>query len=53
MSWGGPAKIGCDGGVLLQPYVPLGIKRHKSSKSSNITFLSKPYERKGMDSYNH
>ena len=29
VSWGGPAKIGCDGGVLLRPYVPLGIKRHK------------------------
>ena len=30
MSWGGPAKIGCDGGVLLRTYVPPGIKRHKS-----------------------
>ena len=29
VSWGGPAKIGYDGGVLLRPYVPLGIKRHK------------------------
>ena len=29
VSWGGPSKIGCDGGVLLRPYVPLGIKRHK------------------------
>ena len=33
VSWGGPAKIGGDGGVLLRPYVPPGTKRHKSSNS--------------------
>ena len=31
MSWVGPAKVGCDEGVLLWPYIPLGTKRHKSS----------------------
>ena len=39
MSCGGPAKIGCDAGVLF--YVPLGIKRHKS-KSSLIIKKSYP-----------
>ena len=39
VSWGGPVKIVCDGGVLLRPYVPLGIKRHKSRKSSNNLLL--------------
>ena len=30
---GTTCQIGCGGGVLLRPYVPSGIKRHKSSKS--------------------
>ena len=32
VSWGGTAKIGCDGGVLLRPYVSLGIMKHESSQ---------------------
>ena len=36
VSWGGTVKIGYDEGVLLRPYVPPGIKRHKSSKQTEM-----------------
>ena len=42
-----PAKIGCDGGALLRPYVTLGIKRHKSSTGKS-RFHYNPHQARSL-----
>ena len=38
----GPARIELSGGVLLQPFVPQGIKKHKSSKLTPVLMWDQP-----------